>query len=76
MTKVAVTQQKRYGNTCVMSSSVPDVIYQSAVRCAELNGYETMSAFIKDAIIEKVQTTAMAMNSLCREHKVQQPVEW
>lgn len=76
MTKIAANTKARYGNTCVMSSSVPEAIYQSAVRCAELNGYETMSAFIKDAIIEKVQTTAMAMSSLCQEHKVIQPEKW
>ena len=68
-TRVASSQQKRYGNTSVMSSSVPNTIYECAVRCAELNGYETMSQFVRDAIIEKVQASAIAMNMACMEYK-------
>ena len=36
-----------------MSSSVPEVVYETAIRCAELNGYDSMSGFIKDAILRR-----------------------
>ena len=74
MPKIQASQQKRHGNTCVMSSSVPQVVYETAIRCAELNGYDSMSGFIKDAILEKIQLTSTAISMICSEHKVAQPI--
>ena len=75
MPKIENSQQTRNGNSCVMSSSVPVVVYETALRCAELHGYSSMSAFIKDAILEKMQTTSMAISSICQKNKAMQPVE-
>ena len=69
-TRVVSTQQKRHGNSSVMSASVPNEIYEFAVRAAELNGYETMSHFIRDAIIDKVQSAVCAMSAVCSDAKI------
>ena len=74
MPKIESNQQKRNGNSYVMSSSVPQVVYETAIRCAELNGYDSMSSFIKDAILEKMQLTSTAISMICSEHKVAQPI--
>ena len=75
MHRIQHHSQMRYVNTHVMSSSVPVHVYETAVRVAELNGYETMSAFVKDAILDKIQSTAVAMNEICKGEKVLKPSE-
>ena len=32
-------------------------IYETAIRCAELQGYESLSAFVRDAVLYKVNAT-------------------
>ena len=69
MGRITVNQQKRNGNTLIMSACVPEVIYETGLRVAELHGYESMSSFVKDAIIEKIEATASAMSNICRKQK-------
>ena len=53
----------------VISAGINAVVYETMIRCAELNGYETVSAFVKDAVLEKIQSTASAMRAIAEEHK-------
>ena len=60
MTSLVISQQKRKNDSYVMSSCVPDVVYETALKAAELGGYESMSHFIMDAVIEKTRSTTLA----------------
>ena len=39
----------------------------SALRVAELSGYSSVSAFARDAILDKIKSTASAMTVICNE---------
>ena len=56
--------------TAVASARIDSALYVSMVRCAELNGYEYVSAFVKDAILDKMQSTASAMVAICKDSRV------
>ena len=58
------TFQKNHGNFKNMTAAVDLTVYETAIRCAELNGYETVSSFVKDAVLDKIKATAMAMSSI------------
>ena len=47
---------------------MPVTIYETAIRCAELQGYETVSAFVRDAVLDKVKATSAAMSAIANEH--------
>ena len=58
------TFQKKHGNFKNMTAAVDLTVYETALRCAELNGYETVSSFVKDAVLDKIKATASAMSSI------------
>ena len=47
---------------------MPMTIYETAIRCAELQGYESVSAFVRDAVLDKVKATAAAMSAIANEY--------
>ena len=66
-TTIDTYQQTRY-NYKNVSAAMPVTIYETAIRCAELQGYETVSAFVRDAVLDKVKATAAAMSAIANEH--------
>tara|TARA_R110002012_G_C11395802_1_gene585119 strand:+ start:248 stop:454 length:207 start_codon:yes stop_codon:yes gene_type:complete len=44
---------QKTSNRKVASCQINSTIYEIMIRCAELNGYETVSGFVKDAILDK-----------------------
>ncbi len=62
-TKIQSFQNTR-NNAKNLTACVDVSVYETAIRCAELQGYETISSFVKDAILEKVKRTAVAMTSI------------
>ena len=52
-----------------MTAAVDITIYETAIRCAELNGYTNVSAFVKDAILDKVKSTATSMLCIADERR-------
>ena len=62
------TYQQNLYNYKNVSAAMPVTIYETAIRCAELQGYETVSAFVRDAVLDKVKATAAAMSSIANEH--------
>ena len=58
------TFQKRNGNFKNLTASVDLTIYETAIRCAELNGYQSVSSFVKDDLLDKIKSTAAAMSSV------------
>ena len=46
------TFQKRNGNFKNLTASVDLTVYETALRVAELNGYTSVSAFARDAILD------------------------
>jgi hypothetical protein len=61
------TFQKRNGNFKNLTASVDLTIYETAIRCAELNGYKSMSSFMKDCLLDKIKSTASAMSCIAEE---------
>ena len=52
-----------------VSAAMSVTIYETAIRCAELQGYESVSAFVRDAVLDKVKATAAAaMSTIANEH--------
>lgn len=66
-TKITANQTNR--NNLIASTRLDPVIWDSMIKCAELNGYETVSAFVRDCVLEKMSSTAYAMISICKENK-------
>lgn len=62
-TKLVSTQSAK-NNYRNLTGCVDVTVYETAIRCAELMGYESISAFTKDAVLEKIKRTAMAMSSI------------
>ena len=60
-TTIETYQQTRYKYKNV-SAAMPVTIYETAIRCAELQGYESVSAFVRDAVLDKVKAKLL----LCR----------
>ena len=63
------TYQKSRRNWKNMTAAVDITIYETAIRCAELNGYTNVSAFVKDAILDKVKSTATSMLCIADERR-------
>ena len=57
-------KSKKYKN---LTSTVDLTVFETAIRCAELNGYTTVSAFVRDAVLDKIKSTAAAMSSIANE---------
>ena len=51
------TYQQTRCNYKNVSAAMPLTIYETAIRCAELQGYESVSAFVRDAVLDKVIAT-------------------
>ena len=70
-TTIETFQRTRY-NYKNVSAAMPVTIYETAIRCAELQGYESVSAFVRDAVLDKVKATAAAMSAIANEHYTHQ----
>ena len=64
-------QRKVNKDNIVASTRLDGVLYESMIRCAELNGYSSVSAFLHDAVIDKCSSVGYAMISLCNDRKTQ-----
>lgn len=51
-----------------LTACVELTIYETALRVAELQGYETVSSFVKDAILDRIKLTASAMSSIASDN--------
>jgi hypothetical protein len=54
----------------IASANLEIVVYETMLRCAELNGYTNISHFVKDAILDKCMVTTAAMTSILQRNKV------
>ncbi len=70
-----VTYQNKKHNRAIASTQLPVAVFDSMTRMAELEGYDSVSSFVRDAIIEKCQATAAAMQVILRETKVKVEAE-
>lgn len=68
-TRIELSKNK-HGRGVVTSVHLSTPVYEAAVRSAELLGYQNMSAFLKDAICDKIEMTASAMSAVARQSKV------
>ena len=68
VTTKIISNAPRHGQGKVMSSHVPPIIYDSAVKCAELLGYESVSSFLRDAICEKIEHTTRAIGNIAKKN--------
>ena len=66
-TTIETYQQTRY-NYKDVSAAMPVTIYETAIRCVELQGYESVSAFVRDALLDMVKATSAAMSAIANEH--------
>ena len=69
MSPIVTYQNKKY-NRAIASTQLPTAVFDSMTRCAELEGYNSVSSFLRDAIIEKCQATTAAMQVLFHQNKV------
>ena len=69
VTKLESSQTNR--GPMVASARLEPVVYETMLRVAELNGYETVSSFCKDAILDKIKSTARAMAAIVEEQRDQ-----
>jgi SUMO ligase MMS21 Smc5/6 complex component len=68
MTKIETFQNPKH-NRKIASAQLNNTVFESMLRCAELNGYETVSDFVRDAILEKCENTAYAMAAIMKQNK-------
>ena len=67
--KLESHQKPRQGQSVILSASVPTYVQSTAIHCAEILGYPSISSFVKDAICEKIETTGRAVSSLAHKAK-------
>jgi hypothetical protein len=68
MTKIETFQNKKH-NRAIASAQLNTAVYEGMIKCAELTGYETVSEFVRDAILEKCEGTAIAVANVMRNNK-------
>jgi hypothetical protein len=54
----------------VASAALSIAVFDSMIRCAELMGYESVSDFVRDSILDKMSNSASAMLSIINENRV------
>ena len=59
--------QKKKHKVASAALSIP--VFDSMIRCAELLGYESVSDFVRDAVLDKMSDTASAMQSIINENR-------
>ena len=62
-------QRKDNTDNIVASTRLDTVLYDSMIRCAELNGYSSVSSFLHDAVIDKCSSVGYALISLCNDRR-------
>ena len=62
-------QRKANTDNIVASTRLDTVLYDSMIRCAELNGYSSVSSFLHDAVIEKCSSVGYSLISLCNDRR-------
>jgi hypothetical protein len=68
MTRI-VSYQKASRNSRIASASLSTTCHETMLRCAELQGYENISDFVRDAILSKCEETAYAMLGIMKDSK-------
>ena len=61
--------QKQHGTGKIVSAHLPLVMYDTMLKIAELTGYTTVSAFVKDAVCDKVKNISLAVSEIAVENK-------
>lgn len=69
LTATKANSKTKQGNGAVLSAYMPPVCIDVAYAMMSLVGYDNMSAFVKDAVIEKCQNIAMATTNIGNSHK-------
>lgn len=59
--KLVSFQKSSKSNKLIASAQIPGDVHSAMLKMAELQGYESMSAFIADAIVEKIELGARAL---------------
>jgi hypothetical protein len=68
MTRI-VSYQKASRNSRIASAQLTTTCHETMLRCAELQGYENISDFVRDAILSKCEETAYAMLGIMKDNK-------
>ena len=63
-----ISNPPKHGTGRVMSAHVPPIIYDTALKSAELLGCESISEFVRDAICEKIELTMRAMSNIAKKN--------
>ena len=58
---------QKTSNRKIASCQINSSVYEIMIRCAELNGYETVSAFVKDAILDKCKRQVASTAAVLEE---------
>lgn len=74
MSNIVSYQNMKY-NRAIVSTQLTTPVFESMKRIAELSGYDSVSSFLRDAVIEKCQQTTSAIQVLFKESKVQVEAE-
>jgi len=56
-----VTYQKNKKDKLIASAQIPSDVHSAMLKVAELQGYESISSFVADAIVEKIELGARAL---------------
>ena len=62
-------QSKDNIDNIVSSTRLDTVLCESMIRCAQLNGYSSLSPFLHDAVIDKRGSLGYALISLCNDRR-------
>ena len=62
-------QKARQGNYKNLTASVDLSVYETSLKVAEMCGYETVSSFVRDCILEKIESTASSMSLMASQKR-------
>ena len=64
-----LTSYQNAANRRIASAQLSSTVFESMLRCAELLGYESVSDYVKDAILDKMDATASTLKIIVKDNR-------
>ena len=64
-----LTSYQKADNRRIASAQLSSTVFESMLRCAELLGYDSVSDYVKDAILDKMDATASTLKVIIKDNR-------
>ena len=64
-----LTSYQKATDRRIASAQLSSTVFESMLRCAELLGYDSVSDYVKDAILDKMDATASTLKVIIKDNR-------